>query len=43
MKVEQAKQIASKAIQELSWALEGGHSERLREHLAAMARFIATA
>jgi antirestriction protein ArdC len=32
MKVEQAKQIASKA-------LEAGHSERLREYLAAMARF----
>ena len=39
MKVEQAKQIASKAIEELSQALETGHSETLREHLAAMARF----
>lgn len=39
MKVEQAKQIASKAIEELSHALEGGHSERLKEYLAAMARF----
>jgi hypothetical protein len=39
MKVEQAKQIASKAIDELSQALEGGHSETLRKYLAAMARF----
>jgi antirestriction protein ArdC len=39
MKVEQAKQIASKAIQVLSEALERGHSETLRKYLAAMARF----
>ena len=39
MKVEQAKQIASKAIEQLSQALEAGHSETLREYLAAMARF----
>jgi N-terminal domain of anti-restriction factor ArdC len=39
MKVEQAKQIASKAIEELSQALERGHSEGLRGYLAAMARF----
>ena len=39
MKVEQAKQVASKAIEELSQALERGHSEKLKEHLAAMARF----
>jgi hypothetical protein len=39
MKVEQAKQIASKAIEELSQALESGHSETLREYLAAIARF----
>jgi len=39
MKVEQAKQIASKAIDELSQALERGHSETLRKYLAAMARF----
>jgi len=39
MKVEQAKQIASKAIDELSQALERGHSETLRTYLAAMARF----
>ena len=39
MKVEQAKQIASKAIDELSHALERGHSETLRKYLAAMARF----
>ena len=39
MKVEQAKQIVSKAIEELSHALEAGHSEKLREYLGAMARF----
>jgi hypothetical protein len=39
MKVEQAKQIVSKAIRQLSQALERGHSETLREYLAAMARF----
>jgi len=39
MKVEEAKQIASKAIEQLSQALEAGHSEKLRQHLAAMARF----
>jgi hypothetical protein len=39
MKVEQAKQVATKAIEELSQALERGHSEKLKEHLAAMARF----
>jgi len=39
MKVEQAKQIASKAIEQLSQALEAGQSEKLKEHLAAMARF----
>jgi antirestriction protein ArdC len=39
MKVEHAKQIASKAIEQLSQALEAGHSGKLREHLAAMARF----
>jgi len=39
MKIEQAKQIATKAIQELSQALEAGHSEKLREYLGAMARF----
>jgi antirestriction protein ArdC len=39
MKVEQAKQIASNAIEQLRQALEGGHSERLKEYLAAMARF----
>ena len=36
MKVEQAKQIASKAIEELSHALEAGHSEMLRDYLAAL-------
>ena len=39
MKVEQAKQIASNAIEQLRQALETGHSERLKEYLAAMARF----
>lgn len=39
MKIEQAKQIATKAIEELSQALETGHSEKLREYLGAMARF----
>jgi len=39
MKVEQAKQIASKAIERLSEALERGHSETLRNYLTAMARF----
>jgi antirestriction protein ArdC len=39
MKIEQAKQIASKAIEELIHALEAGHSERLRKYLAALARF----
>jgi hypothetical protein len=39
MKVEQAKQIASNAVEQLRQALEGGHSERLKEYLAAMARF----
>jgi hypothetical protein len=39
MKVEQAKQIASKAIEELSQALERGHSETLRNYLAAIGRF----
>jgi len=39
MKIEQAKEIATKAIEELSHALEAGHSEKLREYLGAMARF----
>ena len=39
MKVEQAKQIASSAIEQLRQALEAGHSERLTEYLAAFARF----
>ena len=39
MKVEQAKQIASRAIEQLRQALEAGHSERLTEYLAAIARF----
>jgi antirestriction protein ArdC len=39
MKVEQAKQIVSKAIEELGQALERGHSETLRNYLAAIGRF----
>jgi hypothetical protein len=39
MKVEQAKEIASYAIEQLRQALEAGHSERLKEYLVAMARF----
>ena len=39
MKVEQAKQTVSKAIEELSQALERGHSETLRNYLGAIGRF----
>ena len=39
MKVEQAKQITTNAIEQLQQALEAGQSERLAEYLAAMARF----
>ena len=39
MKVEQAKQIDSTAIEQLSQALERGHSETLRNYLAAIGRF----
>jgi N-terminal domain of anti-restriction factor ArdC len=39
MKVEQAKQIASKAIEQLSQALEKGHSETLTHYLVAIGRF----
>jgi len=39
MKVEQAKQIVSAAIEQLSQALERGHSETLRKYLAAIGRF----
>lgn len=39
MKVEQAKQIAETAIQQLAESLERGHSEELRKYLAAMAKF----
>ena len=39
MKIEQGKQIASKAIEQLSQALERGHSQTLMEYLAVMARF----
>jgi len=39
MKVEQAKQIVSTAIEQLSQALERGHSKTLRNYLAAIGRF----
>jgi antirestriction protein ArdC len=39
MKIEQAKQIASKAIQQLSQALEKGQTESLRNYLTAVGRF----
>jgi N-terminal domain of anti-restriction factor ArdC len=39
MKVEEAKQIASNAIEQLKQALERGHSETLKEYLTAIARF----
>ena len=39
MKVEQAEQIARKAIIELGVALERDHSERLRKFLSAMVKF----
>jgi len=39
MKVEQAKQIANKAIEQLSQALERGQSETLKTYLAAIGRF----
>jgi antirestriction protein ArdC len=39
MKVEQAKQITSDTVEKLRQALEAGHSEGLKEYLAAMARF----
>lgn len=39
MKTEQANQIATKALEQLRQALEDGRSERLKEYLAAMARF----
>src|SRR6204780_2055458 len=39
MKVEQAKQIVSKAIEELSQALESGHSERVGNYLTPIGEF----
>ena len=39
IKIQQATQIAGKAIEELNHALEAGHSEKLRKYLAAKARF----
>jgi antirestriction protein ArdC len=39
MKIEQAKQIANKAIEELSQALERGQSQTLKNYLAAIGRF----
>ena len=39
MKIEQAKQIASKAIEQLSQALENGRTETLKNYLVAIGRF----
>jgi hypothetical protein len=39
MKIEQAKEIAEKAIGQLAESLERGQSEGLKDYLAAMARF----
>ena len=39
MKIEQAKQIANKAVEQLSQALEQGQSETLKTYLAAIGRF----
>ena len=39
MKIEQAKEIAEKAIGRLAESLEKGHSEELKKYLAAIARF----
>jgi len=39
MKIEQAKEIAEKAIGQLAESLERGHSEELKRYLAAMAKF----
>jgi hypothetical protein len=37
MKIDQAKQVTSKAIEELSPALEADHSEMLKEYLVRIA------
>ena len=39
MKIEQAKQIANKAIEQLSQALEQGQTQTLKNYLAAIGRF----
>jgi len=39
MKIEQAKEIAEKAIGQLAESLERGHTEELTKYLAAIARF----
>jgi antirestriction protein ArdC len=39
MKVEQAREVASKAIEQLRQALESGQSGALKQYLAAMSRF----
>src|ERR1017187_1085116 len=39
MKIEQAKQFANKAIEQLTQALEQGQSESLKNYLAAIGRF----
>jgi hypothetical protein len=39
MKMEQAKELAEKAVAELAESLEQGHSEGLKKYLAALAKF----
>jgi antirestriction factor ArdC-like protein len=39
MNIEQAREVASKALQHLSESLQRGHSEVLRSYLAAMGKF----
>jgi len=39
MKVEEIKQLTTKALDELVSALESGHSETLTAYLEAMAKF----
>ena len=37
MKIEQAKELAEKALAQLAETLEQGHSDQLKKYLAAMA------
>ena len=39
MKIEQAKELAEKALAQLALTLEQGHSDELKKYLAAMAKF----